>query len=456
MKTAIQFLAVLTIFLIATNQAIAQARKPNIIFIIADDLGYGDLGCYGQKQIKTPNIDRLATEGTRFTQVYAGAPVCAPSRCSLITGLTNGHNLVRGNLKVDLRPEDVTVGEVLKTAGYSTGLVGKWGLGAEGSTGVPNKQGFDFFYGFIDQTMAHNSWPSFLVRNETRDKLRNVVPNEGRFGQGVATERHDFANDLMHNEVLKYIDQNKANPFFLYVSYTQPHANNESQSIEVTDMGPYKDTDWPEPQKLYAAAVMRLDQYVGEIMARVKSLGIENDTIIMFTSDNGTHQEGRNDAAFFQSSGPLRGMKRFVYEGGIRVPMIVRCPGKVPAGATSDVMWAFWDLLPTAAELAGASEAVPKTTDGISFAPTLLGKPQPRQHEYLYWEFHEGGFSQAIRMGDWKAVRFGLNGAIELYDLKTDLGETKNVAEQNQQVVQKMTELFKSARTESTYWPVAN
>lgn len=437
---------------IAFSQSTTAPVRPNIIWIMADDMGYGDAGANGQKQIKTPNIDQLAVEGTRFTQVYAGAPVCAPSRCTLMTGLHTGHALVRGNSKQSLGASDTTVAEVLKPAGYTSGLVGKWGLGGEGQPGVPTKKGFDFFYGFIDQTMAHNSYPTFLVRNEQRIKLDNVVPNEGPLGQGVATEKKNFSNDLMQEQALQFIDQNKDKPFFLYFSPTLPHANNEAREVEVPDLGEYSQTDWPDAQKKYAAAVTRLDRYVGEIIARLKQNGIDQKTIVFFTSDNGPHEEGSNKSDFFKSSGPLRGIKRDVYEGGIREPMIVRWPGRVPAGAVSTQVWAFWDFLPTAAELAGAT--APKNLDGISFVPALLGKTQTAQHEYLYWEFHEGGFKQAIRSGDWKAVRLGINQPIELYNLATDLGETRNVAAEHADVMQKLTPLFESARTDSAQWPI--
>jgi arylsulfatase A-like enzyme len=428
-------------------------RKPNIIYLMADDLGYGDVGCFGQRQIKTPHIDRLAAEGLRFIQAYAGAPVCAPSRCALMTGMHTGHCRIRGNSKQSLEAQDVTVAKVLKSAGYATALVGKWGLGGEGTPGVPTREGFDFFYGYIDQTMAHNYYPSFLVRNEQREKLRNVVPNEGRFGQGVASEKLEYSAALMQQEALKIIEQNKDKPFFLYYSPTLPHANNEAHAIEVPDLGIYKDKDWPTPQKEYAAAITLLDTYVGQIMQRLKRLGIDGDTIVFFTSDNGPHQEGSNDPKFFASSGPLRGIKREVYEGGIRVPMIVRWPGKVASGRTSNQVWAFWDFLPTAAELAKAS--APQDIDGISVAPTIMGKPlQQTQHLYLYWEFHERGFKQAIRMGAWKAVRLGTRQPIELYDLGRDVGETKNLADQNPEVIKRMASLFTTARTDSPDWPI--
>jgi arylsulfatase A-like enzyme len=430
----------------------SATRKPNIIFILADDLGYGDVGCYGQKQIQTPNIDALAAQGIRFTQAYAGATVCAPSRCSLMTGLHGGHAFIRGNALISLRPEDLTVAELLKGAGYATALIGKWGCGEEGTTGVPNKKGFDYFYGYLNQTHAHNSYPTFLYRNEERVKLRNIVPNEGKVGQGVATEKLDFSNDLCTNEILSFLDRSKDKPFFLYATYTIPHANNEGKSIEVPDLGIYKDRDWPEPHKRHAALITRLDSYVGQIMQKLKDLGLDDNTLVFFTSDNGPHKEGGNNPEFSNSSGPLRGIKRDLYDGGIRVPMIARWPGHVPAGVVSDQVWAFWDFLPTAADLAGATS--PTNIDGLSMLPAILGQPQTKQHEYLYFEFHEGGFKQAIRTGDWKAVRVNPKQPIELYDLKTDVGESKNVAADHPDLVKKAAEIFKSARTDSKEFPI--
>ena len=427
-------------------------RKPNILFILADDLGYGDVGCYGQKDIQTPNIDRLAQEGTRFTQAYAGSTVCAPSRCCLMTGLHTGHGYIRGNAKTNLRPDDLTVAEVLKSAGYTTGLVGKWGLGHEGSIGVPTRKGFDYFYGYLDQTHAHNSYPTFLLRNEERVKLRNVVPKEGPVGQGVATEKKDFSGDLFAQEALDFIDRSKDKPFFLYFASTIPHANCEGRVIEVPDLGVYKDKDWPEPRKRHAAVISRMDEHIGRIMQRLKDLGLDGDTTVLFTSDNGPHKEGANDPKVSNSSGPLRGIKRDLYEGGIRVPMIVRWPGAVKAGSTSEQTWAFWDFLPTAAEIGGAP--APAATDGISMLPAILGQKQEKQHEYLYWEFHEGGFKQAVRLGDWKAVRQGTKKPIELYDLKTDIGETKDVAAEHPDVVKHVEAILAAGRTDSKEFPI--
>lgn len=428
-------------------------NKPNIIFILADDLGYGDLGCYGQSLIKTPNIDALAAAGLRFTQTYSGSTVCAPSRSCLMTGLHTGHTFVRGNAKTNFRPfpEDITVAEVLKQAGYTTALIGKWGLGHEGSTGTPNNKGFDYFYGYLDQTHAHNSYPTFLLRNETRIKLDNVVPNEGPVGQGAASEKRQFSNDLFADEIVAFLEQNRDKPFFLYASFTAPHANNEGKTCDVPDLGLYKDLDWPEAQKKHAALITRLDSYVGRIMDKLKELGLDENTIVFFTSDNGPHKEGGNNPEFSHSSGPFRGIKRDLYEGGIRVPMIARWPGKVAPATTSDQVWAFWDFLPTAADLAGTQP--PKNLDGISMLPAILGQKQ-QNHEYLYWEFHENGFKQAVRMGDWKAVRLSTQRPIELYDLKNDPGETKNIAADHPDIIKKVEACLAKARTDSKEFPI--
>jgi len=420
---------------------------------MADDLGYGDLGCYGQQRIKTPNIDRLAAEGMRFTQCYAGSTVCAPSRCVLMTGLHTGHCFIRGNGKDNLRPGDVTVAEIVKPAGYATALLGKWGLGHEGSTGVPTRQGFDYFYGYLDQHHAHNYYPSFLVRNEERVKLRNVVPGGGKFGQGVATKQVDYSHDLVAGEALQFIDRSKDKPFFLYLALTIPHANNEAgrRGMEVPSHEPYTDRDWPEPQKGLAAMITRMDADVGRLMARLKKHGIDERTIVMFTSDNGPHREGGNNPDYFDSNGPLRGIKRALYDGGIRVPLVARWPGRIKAGTTSDHVCCFYDVLPTVAELAGTRP--PAGVDGISFVPALTGGRQ-RQHEYLYWEFYEGGFKQAVRMGEWKGIRRGMDGPIELYNVTRDIGEQQNVAADHADVVAQVAAHMKSAHTPSPRWQI--
>jgi arylsulfatase A-like enzyme len=440
----------------APAAAAGPPRKPNIVFILADDLGYGDLGCYGQEKIKTPNIDRLAREGMRFTQCYAGSTVCAPSRCALMTGLHTGHCTVRGNANVPLRPQDRTVAELLKEAGYTTGLVGKWGLGEAGSTGVPNKKGFDYFFGFLNQVHAHNYYPHFLWRNDKKVPIEGNVQSSVK---GVAEKRAEYAPDLFAKEALEFVDRNKDRPFFLYLALTTPHANNErtkagGNGMEVPDAGPYRDRDWPAPEKDKAAMITRMDADVGKLMARLKELKIDDDTIVFFTSDNGPHKEGGNNPKFFNSGGGLRGIKRDLYEGGIRMPMIVRWPGRVRAGAVSDLQWAFWDFLPTCAELVGAKDAA--GVDGVSVMPTLLGKGEQRRHDYLYWEFHEGASKQAVRFGDWKAVRLQPSGPVELYDLRADVGEQHNVAGQHADLVAKAAQMFQDARTESKHWPLSD
>lgn len=441
----------------------AKADKPNIIFILADDLGYGDLGCYGQKVIQTPNIDKIAAEGMRFTDHYAGSTVCAPSRCCLMTGFHTGHALIRGNANVPLRPTDVTVAELLKGAGYATGIIGKWGLGEEGSTGIPNRQGFDYWFGYLNQRHAHNYYPEYLWRNEEKFKLENevnhIIGGQDRTPGGVATKRVQYSHDLFAEEALTFVERNKDRRFFLYLPFTIPHANNEAgnKGMEVPSLEPYQDMDWPEPQKGHAAMITRMDGDIGRLMAKLKALGLDNNTFVMFSSDNGPHKEGGGDPEFFHSSGLLKGYKRAVYEGGIRVPLIARWPGRIAAGTVSHHVSAFWDFLPTCCELAGVEP--PEGIDGISMIPTLLDQGRKQgEHEYLYWEFHEQGKKQAVRMGDWKGVRLNVakepDGPIELYNLKDDLGETKNVAARHPKIVAKIEECMKAAHVPSEHWPM--
>lgn len=422
-----------------------RPQLPNIIFIVADDLGYGDLGSYGQKLIQTPNLDQLAAEGIRFTSFYAGSTVCAPSRSSLMTGQHTGHTPIRGNAKMPLGTNVVTVAKALRPAGYVSAVIGKWGLGNEGTTGEPNRQGFDEQFGFLDQTEAHNYYPETLVRNGAR---LPIAPNQqGRKGL--------YVQDLFTTTALNFISQYKQRPFFLYLAYTTPHAHNAvtkatGNGMEVPSDAPYTTNNWPQPEKNKAAMITRLDAHVGAIMKRIKDENLDGQTIVFFTSDNGPHKEGGNDPAFFQSSGPFRGIKRDLTEGGIRVPMIVRGPGRVPVGKVSDFPWAFWDFLPTATELAGTK--TPSGIDGRSVLPTLLGKEQ-KPAEFFYWEFHEGGSKQAVRMGDWKAIR-PFEKPLQLFNLKSDPGETNNVASANAEVVKKIEEYLAKARTESETWPL--
>ena len=412
----------------------AGAAKPNVIFILADDLGYGDLGAFGQKLIQTPHIDRLAAEGTRFTQAYCGATVCAPSRCSLLTGKHGGHAYIRGNKEIqpegqEPMPADTfTVAHLMKNAGYTTGVVGKWGLGLPGSASVPTKMGFDFFFGYNCQRQAHEYYPQHLWRNDTK------VPLDGK----------TYSHDLMANEALEFVRRSKDQPFFLYLAFTIPHSK-----LQVPDLAPYEKETWPENLKKLAAMITRMDRDVGRLMTLLKELKIDDNTLVIFNSDNGAAYRDE----LFNHSGPLRGHKRDLYEGGIRSPSIARWPGKIKAGVTSDQVWAFWDFLPTMAELTG--QKPPADIDGISVLPAWLGQ-KPIAHPPLYWEFHERGFFQAARMGDWKAVKLGPRLPIELYDLKADLGEMNNVAAQNPAVVKQFEEFLKTARTESALFPITD
>jgi arylsulfatase A-like enzyme len=429
---------------------------PNIVLILADDLGYGDVGCYGQRVIRTPNLDRMAAEGIRFTDCYAGSTVCAPSRCVLMTGLHSGHARIRGNLLVPLEPNDVTVAEVLHQAGYATGIVGKWGLGEEGTAGIPRRQGFDYWFGYLNQVHAHNYYPAFLWRNETQVRLPNEVPEAaGRpFGTGVATRQVVYSHDLFLREALTWIEQHAKQPFFLYFAVTLPHANNEARDrgMEVPDYGPYAGESWPDPEKGRAAMITRLDTGVGQVLAKIRQLGLDRQTLVFFASDNGPHKEGGSDPEFFHSSGTLTGIKRSLHEGGIRVPMIVRWPGHITAGRTSDLPWAFWDVLPTLAELGGAK--VPAGIDGLSVVPTLLEQGTQRRHEFLYWEFHEGPSQQAVRMGPWKAIRPRPSAPLQLYDLRTDRAEHTDLAAAQPAVVAQIETYLRTARTESVQWPL--
>jgi arylsulfatase A-like enzyme len=414
-------------------------RKPNIIFILGDDLGYGDVGCYGQLQrkaqglpaIDTPQIDRLAQEGIRFTQCYSGHNVCAPSRCSLMTGYHTGHTRVRqnfapGSVRVPLLDSDITVAEVLKPAGYYTALIGKWGLGDETpdqESGVPNRQGFDYFFGFLDQADAHNHYPDYLWENRTHVFV----------GQ-------QYANDLFTAKALTFLDEHAAEPFFLYMAYTLPHGPHV-----VPDYGQYASKPWTDEEKAYAAMVTRMDSGIGQIMTRLQSLGLDRNTIVFFCSDNGPTTE----VTLFDSNGPLRGGKTEFYEGGIRVPMIARWPNTIPAGAVSQESWAFWDVMPTFAEIAGVS--APAGIDGVSALAAVMGEPQ-QSRDHLYWEDPGGTLEQSVRLGDFKAIR-KINQFFELYDLSNDLGEMTNVVAQNPLVVARIEQIMGTDRTESDDWP---
>ena len=447
-------------------------EKPNIIFILVDDLGYGDLGCYGQKLIKTPRLDKMAAEGMRFTDFYAGNTVCAPSRSVLMTGQHMGHTHVRGNAsgpdmaKQSLRDEDVTVAEVLKSAGYRTALCGKWGLGDDapgGKTGLPRKQGFDFFYGYLNQVHAHNYYPEFLWRNETKEPQGNVVERMDRtyggFTGGWATKRIAYSHDQIAGEALNFVRENAGSkePFFLYLSLTIPHANNEAtrstgDGQEVPDYGIYSDKDWSNQDKGQAAMISRMDADVGRLLDLLQELRIDENTVVMFSSDNGPHNEGGHNVERFDPGGPLQGMKRDLTEGGIRVPMIVRWPGKTPAGTISNHVGYFGDLMATASELSGG--VAPDNIDSISFAPTLFGKAdQQTQHQYLYWEFYEQGGKQAVRSGNWKAIRMPwMTGKTQLFDLSKDIGEESDVADQFPGQVRKLEAMMAEAHRPHPAW----
>lgn len=426
-----------------------RPQRPNIIFILADDLGYGDLGCYGQKMIQTPHLDRFAAEGIRFSQAYAGSTVCAPSRCCLMTGKHTGHATVRGNRKPELSlgPEDLSVAQLLKSAGYRTALFGKWGLGGPQTGRVPTRVGFDEFFGFYDQQHAHNSYPEHLWDHE-----REVFLTANWFHR-----RKLYAPDLFMERAINFLErQSPGQPFFLYLATTIPHANNElgavsANGMEAPDLGPYASRNWPEVEKTFAAAVTRLDSDVAKLLDVLRKRDLERNTLVIFSSDNGPHKEGHHSDRFFSSSGPLRGAKRDLYEGGIRVPALARWPGVIRPGQVSDATWAFWDFLPTAAELAGVP--APSGIDGVSVVETLIsGKQAP--HPYFYWEFHERGFHQAVRVGDWKLIRQGPKFEIELFDLAADPGEQRNLASQRPDIVARLEPLFRTARTDSEAFPV--
>lgn len=438
----------------------AAARRPNIIFVMVDDMGYGDLGVYGQQHLQMPRVDQMAREGMRFTQVYAGSSVCAPSRSTLMTGLHTGHTRVRGNSsdveghgavacagggsgwRVPLRPEDVTVAEVLKEAGYVTGITGKWGLGEAGTPGVPNRKGFDEWRGFLNQRLAHSFYPTHLWENETHRRLEGNTGTREDF-ESEAQYAHDLFTDFALDFIRRHGAEDK--PFFLYVPYTVPH-----NRYQIPELEPYtRDTGWTEQEKVYASMLTRADRDVGRILDLLREMGIDENTIVFFCSDNGaaTRYNG-----VFDSSGPLRGAKRDLYEGGLRTVMVARWPGAIEAGAVSDDIWYFPDVLPTLAALAGATP--PDALDGVSVLPSLLSQPQPELAERtLYWEFYERNFQQAARRGKWKAVRNHPEAAIELYDLEHDPGETRNLAEGHPEAVAEFERFFRDARTPSVHWP---
>lgn len=451
-----------------------QDPRPNIVFILADDLGYGDLGAYGQQYIQTPHIDRLAAEGMRFTQFYSGTTVCAPSRSALLTGQHSGHTFIRGNK--EMQPEGQypladsvqTFAQLLQQAGYATGAFGKWGLGMVGTTGAPDQKGFDTFFGYNCQRQSHRYYPTHLWHNEEKVVL------EGN----DLTNKAVYAPEVIQEQALQFIADHKDTPFFLFVPTVLPHAELQGPEDEYYrryensfDETPHKGNDYgPEatiagyasvekPRATFAAMVSRMDAYVGQIVAKLDELGLSENTIVIFSSDNGPHLEGGADPEFFNSSGGLRGHKRDLYEGGIRVPFVVKWPGKVQSGSENDFVGAFWDIMPTVVEMTGAG--TPNYTDGISLLPTLVGHEdrQPR-HGYLYWEFHEAGGRQAVRQGKWKAVRLNANDkgktTVELYDLENDPSETINLAKAHSSVVDQLTAIMEEAHSESGVFPLFN
>ncbi|MEX1040306.1 MAG: arylsulfatase [Pirellulaceae bacterium] len=423
-----------------------ETRPPNIIWIMPDDLGYGDVGYLGQKQVKTPHIDRLASEGMRLDSFYAGNTVCRPSRLVLWTGLHSGHTAINSNRPYVFSDTDVTVASRLKEAGYTTGGVGKWAMGNPGTGGEPIHHGFDFWYGYLDQSEAHNFYPTHLYRcadgEVNQEELPgNVLLDDPKARGRVAKPEHrdTYSHDLLTEEALGFIRDNHEKPFALHVHWTIPHTNNEGgrvlgDGMEVPDYGQYKDQDWPNTEKGFAAMVSRMDGDVGRIIDLLKELKIEQNTLVIFTSDNGPHNEGGHKHTFFNSNGPLRGFKRDVYEGGIRVPTIAYWPGTIQPGTKSDTPFTFYDYMATACDLTGAK--IPEKTDGISFLPTLLGKSeQQTAREAIYSSYEK---KQAVRMGQWKGVRLAPNRLIELYDLSTDIGEEDDVAEDHPEIVRRI------------------
>ncbi len=456
------FLAVVLCFSASAQQ------KPNVIFILADDLGYGDLGCYGQTKIETPNIDRLAKRGIRFTQFYAGTSVCAPSRASLMTGLHTGHTPIRGNFEI--KPEGqyplpdsaFTMPEMLRTAGYKTGVFGKWGMGYPGSEGDPVHQGVDEFYGYNCQRQSHNFFPDHLWENTKRVEL----------GNKPHTNQVDYAPALIQKKALAFLERNRSNPFFMYLAYTLPHAalqlpagdpvfeyykkkfNEQPRVVNANwNAGDYQPQ--PYPHAAYAAMVAKLDTYVGEVVQLLDRLGLAKNTMIVFASDNGPHAEGGNDPGFFNSSAGFRGIKRQLTEGGIRVPVICSWPGKIRAGQISSYTGAFYDFLPTFADLSGRKLAV--KTDGISILPMLSGRGKQQVHDFLYWEFHEDGGRQAVRMGKWKGIREGAFknplATIQLYDLDADPGEKNDLSQLHPELIASMRNILSREHVESQQFP---
>ena len=469
MKTQLTLCISGTLLLVGMSGCEKTPERPmNVVYILADDLGYGDVGCYGQQIIKTPNIDRMAKEGMLFTQHYAGCTVSAPSRCSLMTGLHTGHTQVRGNREITpegqqpMREDTYTLGKLMKSAGYTTGIFGKWGLGNPGSVSIPNKMGFDEFYGYNCQRQSHSFYPDHLWHNEEK-----VL-----FPENENNACKTYSQDLIHEQALKFIRDHKEQPFFAMLTYTLPHAelNLPHDSIYKMYENSFEETPYigkfdkvyggyntsEKPLASFAAMVSRLDKYVGDVMAELKELGLDKNTIVIFTSDNGPHHEGGADPDFFKSYGPFRGIKRDVYEGGIRVPFIVTWPGVVKQGQT-DFMCSFWDMLPTFAQLTGVK--VKDKIDGISLMPLLTGKGKQKEHDHFYFEFHEGGGRQALRKGDWKLIRLNVSKdenkiKTELYNLAADPSEVHDLAAERPDKVQELLTILNTEHVYDPNWPL--
>lgn len=439
----------------------SENTKPNIIYILADDLGFGDLSCYGQPVLLTPNIDKLAAEGIRFTRHYAGSTVCSPSRASWLTGKHTGHTSVRGNFPDQMVGDhENTIAKILKKSGYTTGIIGKWGVGHPLPTDDPAKKGFDFSYGYINMYHAHNHYPEFLYRDGVKEKIQGnklARNSDGTNpwskmpeGTGVSSERNSYATDLFEKEAIQFIQQNKDIPFFLFLSLNIPHANNENvrNGMETPTYYEFGSKEWPEPEKGMAAMIRKLDETVGSIMKTLHEAGIDKNSIVLFCSDNGPHSEGRHSSGFFKSSGVFKGQKRDLYQGGIRVPFIVRWPGNVQSGSVTDHISAFWDVLPTFCEIAGVP--IPTDTDGISFLPTLLcNRAEQKNHPYLYWEFHEGKGKQAVMADDCTLIKNNAKETpvYELYNIGSDISETKNLLEQYPEITSRLKSYIKQAHT---------
>jgi arylsulfatase A-like enzyme len=425
----------------------SRAVRPNIVLIMVDDLGYGDLGCYGQKLIATPNIDRLAEQGIRFTQAYAGGPVCASSRSVLMTGLHGGHTPARDNIphySTYLQDDDYTVAELLKRAGYRCGGVGKWSLGDAGTVGSAMRRGFDHWVGYLNQDHAHYYYTEYLDHDHGRIEL-----------PGNSVSRHTYSHDVLTKHALEFIRDSKNVPFFLYAAYTLPHFSSKTEDpdgLAVPSTDPYSNRDWPEKAKKYAAMIHRIDRDVGRIRGLLEELELTENTLLIFTSDNGGHATVWEQ---FDTNGPLRGYKRDLTEGGIRVPFLARWPGQIPAGVVSDEVIAFQDILPTVAQIAGVE--APEDIDGIPVVDALLGQALSVERDYLYWDYGHCRryYDQAVRLDDWKGIRLGREGgAIRLYDLGTDRGESRNVASVHPEVAEKIARIMDSAITPSPRYPI--